>query len=239
MGRSPLLAVADGAFDVIEKSVADWVYNDQHDIAVCPVRLSQEQHKFKAIIQYPEGHFSHYMSWLLHADHVSHTSHNLGVGSDVFVVERFINHEGRQRNLPSVRFGHISMLPFEPVYHPNLPSNRQESFLIDIKTRSEYSGSPVFVYDWYGGRLAFPPDYKRDNKRSCWLLGIEWGQIVEPVEISGRQREYVGIGTGMAGVVPVWRLAQHLDIPELKEQRRRDDEAIRRKVVMSLPLLEK
>jgi hypothetical protein len=38
---------------------------------------------------------------------------NIGPGDDVFVVGRFINHEGRQLNLPTARFGCIGQMPWD------------------------------------------------------------------------------------------------------------------------------
>jgi hypothetical protein len=40
---------------------------------------------------------------------------DVGPGDDVFAVGRFINHEGRQRNLPTARFGCIGQMPWEPI----------------------------------------------------------------------------------------------------------------------------
>jgi len=40
---------------------------------------------------------------------------NIGVGDDVFIVGRFINHKGKQRNLPTARFGCIGQMPWEPI----------------------------------------------------------------------------------------------------------------------------
>src|SRR5260370_1057024 len=66
-------------------------------------------------------------------------------GGSGFLVGRFVNHEGRQKNSPSVRFGNLAMMPGEPVYHKHSESQGEESFLVDIRTISGYSGSPVFV----------------------------------------------------------------------------------------------
>ena len=39
----------------------------------------------------------------------------LGIGDNIFMVGRFINHEGKQRNAPLVRYGAISQMPSEPL----------------------------------------------------------------------------------------------------------------------------
>ena len=38
-----------------------------------------------------------------------------GDRSDVFLVGRFINHEGQQRNAPTLRFGLIAQMPGDPI----------------------------------------------------------------------------------------------------------------------------
>ena len=67
-----------------------------------------------------------------------------GVGDDCFMVGRFVGHDGRQRNLPSARFGNISMMPMEPV--KGEAGVLVDAFLVETRSQAGYSGSPVFVY---------------------------------------------------------------------------------------------
>ncbi len=53
---------------------------------------------------------------------------DIGIGDDTVMVGRFVSHEGKQRNSPSVRFGNIAMMNGETVYNAELGIN-QESFL--------------------------------------------------------------------------------------------------------------
>src|SRR6516165_10822570 len=67
---------------------------------------------------------------------------NIGPGDEVVLIGRFINQEGKERNVPTVRFGHIAQMPIEPIeYNGQL----QESFLCEIKSIGGFSGSPVFL----------------------------------------------------------------------------------------------
>ena len=69
----------------------------------------------------------------------------VGVGDDTFTVGRFLGHDGRERNLPTARFGRISMMPLKPIKNPTT-GLLEESFLIESRSLPGYSGSPVFVY---------------------------------------------------------------------------------------------
>lgn len=64
----------------------------------------------------------------------------------MFVVGRFVNAEGRQKNLPTLRFGNIAQSPQEKIKQDRVfGSFEQESYLVEARTISGYSGSPVCV----------------------------------------------------------------------------------------------
>jgi hypothetical protein len=212
----------DGGVEVIEKKQEDWIFTDENDIAVCQVGLWPEIQKFKAVNV---------------KDFVTHdlvNNFNIGIGDIIFLVGRFVNHEGKQRNLPTARFGHISMMPLEPVYHPSNRPEEQDSFLVEVQTRNAYSGSPVFVFIEFAAWNRYTQLKRRpseDPNQFAWgdcmyfFLGIEWGQIRYPVKISGKKEEYIEESTGMVGVVPAWRLQDLLDGAGLQLQREKEDQA--------------
>jgi Trypsin-like peptidase domain len=214
----------EGGKALINKELEEWTLSDDNDLAVCPVGLEREKHRFRAVDQF------------LTRELLSSKPY-IGIGDEVFIAGRFVNQAGKQKNTPSVRFGHISMLPQEPVDNP-FSGKPQESFLVDAKTRSGYSGSPVFVYlDRPEFRKVYDPNdtIQAASPWQCWLLGIEWGQVPEPVKvqvtIAAKGQTHIGeqhfnIGTGMAGVIPAWRLAALLDIEELKTRRKAADDAL-------------
>src|SRR5262249_24353303 len=80
---------------------------------------------------------------------------DIGPGDDVFLVGRLVTLAGRQKNSPVARFGNISMMPDqeEPVLRED--GTEQVGFLIDSKSLSGFSGSPVFVI---APRACFYPD---------------------------------------------------------------------------------
>jgi hypothetical protein len=67
------------------------------------------------------------------------------VGADCFMLGRFISRDGRQRNTPTARFGNISMLPIEPIIEED--GNLTSAFLVETRSQSGFSGSPVFAAD--------------------------------------------------------------------------------------------
>lgn len=64
------------------------------------------------------------------------TSDMISPGEDVFMVGRFVDHDGGQVNLPAVRFGNVSVMP-TPLEQPN-HRNFVPAFCIDLHSRSGY-----------------------------------------------------------------------------------------------------
>jgi hypothetical protein len=205
-----------GESDVLPLRPEDWTISDEHDLAVFSIDLQHgSKHKYVTLAS------SAFVTNELMA------TYDIGIGDEVFMVGRFVNHDGKQRNLPSVRWGHVAMMPFEPVYHPSNPSNVQESFLVEVHSVSGYSGSPVFVRPFPTSKVVLEPSSKdRPSSIFCdpfraggpWLLGIEWGYLN-----NHDQREN---NTGMSGVVPAWSLADLLNTEKLMAQRKQEQEEI-------------
>jgi hypothetical protein len=153
----------------------------------------------------------------------------LGNGDEAFMIGRFFSQEGKQQNTPAVRFGNISMLPLE-----------RDVFLVEHRSLPGYSGSPVFA--WIDPNLprdefGFPaPSHMRQEHYGPWLLGVDSCHIhsFEPVlnsqnpEDKAEPPRWVKTHTGMAEVVPAWKLYELLNSPVLVEQRHQEDEAITR-----------
>lgn len=166
----------------------------------------------------------------------------IGPGDDLFYVGRFMDHAGKWENQPSVRLGTISMLPNErePIeYKTECGVTRsQVGFLVEARSRSGYSGSPVFMFKQtaYGGfNQAFGFSYSDVHVNvmlgeSIWILGVDWGHIHEQVRLidatSGNKLPSAAlVHAGMMGVVPIWFLQEFLENdPRLRDQRARDDE---------------
>ena len=185
---------------------SDWTCHPEgDDIAVLPMP-NYDKYQIRAI-----------PTELFFNKHTLH-EHLFGVGDEVFMVGRFVEHEGRKKNLPSVRFGNISMVPDECV---RLQSNEQEAFLIELRSIGGYSGSPVFI--WW-------PMAKGERSKSALLLGIDCGHIqtTEPVYMKGGGRKigFVSFNSAMAAVSPSWRILNLLHQPSVVQERETEDSLI-------------
>lgn len=214
------LNTRDGKFDVLDIDPQAWIHHpDGDDVAVCPLSLPAEFYRYK----------------MLPADKIFITKEiigqrDIGPGDEAFFVGRFITHEGRQRNLPSARFGNIAMMPDERVrnYRTGLD---QESFLVEARSLSGYSGSPVFVYISAFAHRPGQATTISSGGHGPWLLGIDWGHVAGSQPVLERDGETpvqegwrVPQNSGMMAVVPAWKLAELLESQELVEMRQQREE---------------
>jgi hypothetical protein len=202
-----------GDLDIVETERTDWVYHpDGDDVAALPITLDSK-HSFRLVP----------ISMLLTEEDVA--KYRIGPGDEVFLVGRFISHDGRQTNLAAVRFGNISMLPHEPVEHPS--GIKQSSFLVECRSLPGNSGSPVFLD-------AVP--HQRNTVRTPGqvppqkLLGIDWGHLPRHASVLERDRRTVvsegwcvEVNSGMAGVVPAWKIKELLYCEEFRHQREQNE----------------
>jgi hypothetical protein len=195
----------DGAMNAIE--VMHWAdHPDGDDLSISPLGLNQTLFNYAYL-----G-----MEMLLTHDRIRRT--NVGIGDDVFTVGRFTGHDGKLRNLPSARFGHIAQMPNEPIDNKGYP---QESFLVDTRSINGFSGSPVFLFlseqspRASGVRLS-PED------QGAFLLGIDWGHLQRLESITDNTGKpladgsKVAVNSGMMAVVPAWKLRELIDSPWAK-----------------------
>jgi hypothetical protein len=166
------------------------------------------------------------------------------------MVGRFINHEGKQQNRPTLRYGHIAMMPSEPIEDAK-SGIKQESYLVECRSMGGYSGSPVFVMVMNQAMARRrQTSFANLIPRGPWLLGINWCHLHYASPIKSRSvdgeasmvmtsppiienDEYVLSNSGMAGVVPVTKLIELLDSDEVIALRQKDEEAVRKKLAES------
>ena len=127
------LNTIDGGTDILEFGPEEWDFiPSDADVAVLPIDLDPQTHRVNSISEHlfahKEGHY------------------DIGVGDDVFMLGLFIDHDGVTTNIPKARFGNISMMPSidAPVLQPTRYNG--ESYIVDLHSRTGFSGSPVFVY---------------------------------------------------------------------------------------------
>ncbi len=215
-----------GDTDVLNLKSDDWQHHpDGDDVAAVHLGgIDRRRYKFKVV---PTELF---------ITHEAIKNFEIGPGDEVFMLGRFIGHDGKQRNTPSVRFGNISMMPGEPI--PHLKGFNQESFVVETRSLGGYSGSPVFVHTPFDEHHF--PGPKRKVRQIMpggpWLLGVDWGhspiceQVLEPDgETPVSQGYVVSSNSGMMNVVPAWRLPALLNQEEFREKRKKCDEKITEK----------
>jgi hypothetical protein len=126
----------------------------------------------------------------------------------------------------------------EPIdYTINDQTRSQVGFLVEARSRSGYSGSPVF---WLERNMRDPRLIFADT--DLRLIGVDWGHIpedvplVDPSGIFHGQHWKVQVHSGMMGVVPIWYLEEFVRTsPRLIEQRQRDDDYYRAHPATGVP----
>ena len=214
----------DGSSHVIPLEPKDWAYlPDSDDIAATFLNLTHD-HDFASI---PAEIF---------VTNELIEKHDISVGDDAFMIGRFIDHDGGQRNTPAARFGYIAMMPNDPIERPT--GSSLPSYCIDIHSRTGYSGSPVFVYRRPGTSLA-TPGIDMADQFGPYLLGIHWGQFPELWKIVPKrdvknslegeaftvEGAYVKGMSGMTCVAPAERIIDVLDNEEFKAFRHSLDQS--------------
>lgn len=164
----------------------------------------------------------------------------IGPGEDVFMCGLFASHHGGERNVPTVRFGNLSMLASDQAPVELGTGASRPCHLADMRSRSGYSGSPVFVYRTFGSDLTTAADqYVGLDETSIFmgLLGIHCGQFMDEIEVrklrkprSERKGDPISEGdeleiqSSMTVIVPAWRITELLDLEVFEMSRAKRDE---------------
>jgi hypothetical protein len=206
---------ADGKTNVIQTASSVWIKSFGDDLAVLPIDLSNSDCKGTVI---PDSIF-------LTENLVG--LYDIGPGDETFMVGRLITHDGKQQNTPLVRFGNISMMPLEPIHSKD---GDQIAFLVECRSLSGFSGSPVFV--WIPAGSWRPTHQPFERLHGPWLLGINCGHITLPEKIrslsSGKQIS-VEEHSAIEVVVPAWKLQELLNQESLKQGRLKLEKEIENK----------
>lgn len=157
----------------IQTQQNDW-YSLDYDVAVCELHPDNMKNTDFKFID----------SSLFITNNVL-SSQSISEGEDCFMIGRFVNYDGNiNYNKPSMRFGNISILdaniihPYSTQY-PNSYRKIHRSHLLDMRARTGYSGSPVFVYRTGTSTLSNQGISIGGN--FLGLLGIQWGIIPDNV----------------------------------------------------------
>jgi hypothetical protein len=208
--RGPQGNITNNEPVIIETTSSQWVRACHDDISAFLISLTEA------------SRFSSGIPTSLFVREIEVTEGDIGPGDDVFMLGRFVTHDGGLRNQPSVRFGNISMIPAD-LQHPYL--GVQESFVVEMRSISGYSGSPAFVFTTFLSGGLEGAKRRPMTESYLALLGIDWGHIDSKAPLykdDGSlhpERLHVKSSTAMSGVVPAWKIARLLE--KLREQRDR------------------
>jgi hypothetical protein len=164
---SPIIRVNRkfGPPKIFDVDPADWQFiGGHHDVAVLPIEFDTDEVKAKVIGI--KGFF------LSDADIAMH---EVNVGEDAFMLSRFIDYDGVEASVPSMRFGNLSVMKARLV---QLTGCKEPSFVVDMHSGPGCFGSPVFIYRTHGSSFA-KDKINVMGLHFLKLLGILWGQFPE------------------------------------------------------------
>lgn len=211
----------DGSTRLIESDPSEWEFVVKGgDLAVLPTSLNTRIDRCSAI----------------EARQIAAASMQdfYRTGEDVFMLGRFIDEDGGQRNQPAARFGNISVLPIALNNPPSNSDADTKYYLLDMHSKSGFSGSPVFAYRTMGSVIG----QKMEALRDVWgnvtlplhapmvgLIGIHCGHYNDSIHVQGPFGDAVATGpSGMTYALPATSIVALLDCPKLTQRRQELDE---------------
>ena len=209
----------------------DWIFDpDGPDLAAADVTAYIPNEG----ISYLGGNGIAYVSLDMFCDQKFLTDRQVGIGEDGCMLGLFHDLPGKDRNLIAARFGNIALLA-DNSFKVKLANGKYfPAHLFDIRSRSGFSGSPVYIYRVPTGDLnqAEGAGFTVDaNNRFCALLGIHVSQYRDTIEVAkevpqaGREPKLVVTGeklvipNSVTVVVPAWEILSLLNRQEFKNQR--------------------
>lgn len=193
----------DGSCDIFEHDPSEWHFvRGGGDVAAIPMKLDMAVHDVT------------YLDVSGLAKTPQELAH-IGPGDDIFMIGRFIDHDGGNTNKPAARFGNVSI---DPTYIPGCSNSGLDVkyYCLDMHSRSGFSGSPVWAYMTPGSDLR-QVDLTEDRSGSGWsigpprlhLLGIHCGQFREDMHVKnadGSDGPSIVGYSGMTYILPSWHI---------------------------------
>lgn len=191
--------------DIIDLDIDDWIAHPLGFDVAATCMLGKFDHAIHSI-KYLK------LDKLFSREHAEYWK--IGIGDEVIMIGQLVNYQGRRDNEASVRFGRISKPP-RPIYNIGIGKD-QESWAVEMQSRTGFSGSPVSV--WRNLFTILDDDLIVDPARRQFfgLLGINWGYILDED----------GENTWLNGVVPSWQILETLEVPVLAKIRKEATEAV-------------
>lgn len=165
--------------------------------------------------------------------------HDIGMGDEAFMVGLFVDHPGKEQNVPLARFGNLSRLASaqSPVEQPN--DQARPSHLVDMRSRGGFSGSPVFVYRTPFTDLKFVDGEARSKPIDptdlfMMLLGVHCAQFPEEAKIklaestpdNIKEGDVLKIPSSLTVVVPASEISRLMDLPHFQLSREKREKEL-------------
>ncbi len=237
-------SVSDNQTYIANVKEKDWYCSKTDDLAVHNIDIP---YQFRATSIHKNQFYNEPAFADQLREHAAASSNHIGVGDDVIMLGRFTGYDGIQQNRPVVRSGIISLMPAVEITKPD-GVTKQWSYLIECKSLSGFSGSPVFVYRRNPGYPFKGPKDENGGvfEYESWLLGIDWGHlpVIEEIYDDTKQEEMrktpfrVNVNSGFAGVIPVQRLRVLLDDPKLRKDREDEEMELDKQAVKKKTAIE-
>jgi hypothetical protein len=223
---------------VIVRQEGDWYrHPDGDDVVVTPIGFAPKDARDFHLDYVPREWFvtpENFIDATMGEDEPQPVAWPFGPGEEVVMLGRFLGHDGKDENQPAARFGNLAMGTTVPIEHPW--GFTQSSFLVECRSASGYSGSPVFIFrvpmTFGAGLLPVGADQETHGRRGQpRLLGVDWANL----DLVGRNDYAIDWAeadaaasfprrSGMLVAVPAWRLAGLLDSEEVQDVKRKAED---------------
>ncbi len=213
---------------MIDREPHEWLSRNGVDLAATDVTddLNPNAHDFGLI----------YSSDFLTDDRAA--GFEVGIGDQVFMMGLFADHNGGRLNVPAARFGNIAAMPHvdRRVSLFRRDPYAMPCYLNDMRSRSGFSGSPVWVWrtpsddlNFYGPEGSEGTAFVIGRTFLCFL-GIHRGQFQERTTVLSAETVHtikhgteLQIASAMTVVIPADEIRGLLYDERFAEQRRERD----------------
>ena len=213
-----------------------WISHEVADLAIAPLGMTVSPPIHYRLLPFIDS------AWLAADQNIAaNFGGQLTVGDEVFMVGRFSGVTDGPKNNPVARFGHIATLPLEI---PHAPFYRHPSYLVEMRSINQFSGSPVFSYvpktehlketdREEAAKNITPAEAVDAVKRNVLVLGVDTGHLREVIEGTaddpkeGRTfKVKFPMNSVMAVVTPADYIMEMFNMPDLLKHREESEDVL-------------
>lgn len=161
-----------------------------------------------------------------------HEEHGIREGTEVFMTGVFSHHSGHKRVIPILRTGTIALMPNPDELVDSRFGSPMLAYLVECRSTSQMSGSPAFGAIDRIVPFPIPPTGSIPAEKDKPIIRTLWGWIglvhghwsfeesdMMPLTDSDSD-EREPLNTGIAVVVPAWKVLEVINHPELEKMRK-------------------